>query len=60
MVLGGGIGHVSFFAGEVERELRKVVMLPISVCVSALGDDAVINGCLVAGVDLAWQQVMQR
>jgi len=60
VVLGGGIGQVSFFADAVQRELHKLVMLPIRVCVSALGDDAVIKGCLVAGSDLAWQQVMQR
>jgi len=60
VVLGGGIGHVPYFVEETERELRKLMTPPIPVRASALGEAAVVDGCLAAGMDLAWQRVVQR
>jgi hypothetical protein len=30
------------------------------VRVSALGDDAVVDGCLAAGMERAWHRVLER
>ena len=50
IVLGGGIGQAAGF-------LDKVAPVLPELRVSALGPDAVVDGCLVGGLDRAWQLV---
>jgi len=57
VVLGGGIGQAPGFAEAVTGELSKLAPVMPDVKVSALGTNAVVNGCLAAGTDLAWQQL---
>jgi predicted NBD/HSP70 family sugar kinase len=57
IVLGGGIGQAPGFAAEVTRELRQLAPVMPEVSVSALGTEAVVDGCLAAGSHLAWAQV---
>lgn len=57
IVLGGGIGQAPGFAGEVTAELRQLAPVMPDVSVSALGTEAVVDGCLAAGTDLAWAQL---
>jgi predicted NBD/HSP70 family sugar kinase len=57
IVLGGGIGQAPGFAAEVTRELRDMAPVMPEVRVSALGTEAVVDGCLAAGTDLAWAQL---
>jgi predicted NBD/HSP70 family sugar kinase len=57
VVLGGGIGQAPGFAEAVTAELSKLAPVMPDVKVSALGTNAVVNGCLAAGTDLAWQQL---
>ncbi len=58
IVLGGGIGRAPGFAEAVSRELEKIAPVLPAIRVSALGTDAVVDGCLTAGADLAWGRVM--
>jgi predicted NBD/HSP70 family sugar kinase len=58
IVLGGGIGQAPGFATEVTSELRGMSPVMPEVSVSALGTEAVVDGCLAAGTDLAWAQLM--
>ena len=58
IVLGGGIGQAPGFADLVRAELDKVAPVRPKVLVSALGTDAVVDGCLAAGAELAWGQVV--
>jgi predicted NBD/HSP70 family sugar kinase len=57
IVLGGGIGQAPGFAAEVTRELRPLAPVMPEVRVSALGTEAVVDGCLAAGTGLAWKQL---
>src|SRR5215831_1740254 len=57
IVLGGGIGQAPGFAAEVTRELRALAPVMPEVSVSALGTEAVTDGCLAAGTNLAWAQL---
>ncbi len=57
IVLGGGIGQAPGFAAEVTRELRDLAPVMPEVRVSALGTEAVVDGCLAAGTNLAWSQL---
>lgn len=57
VVLGGGIGQAPGFAAAVAAELRKLAPVMPDVRVSALGTDAVVDGCLASGADLAWQRL---
>jgi predicted NBD/HSP70 family sugar kinase len=57
IVLGGGIGQAPGFATEVTGELRRMAPVMPEVSVSALGTEAVVDGCLAAGTDLAWAQL---
>jgi predicted NBD/HSP70 family sugar kinase len=57
VVLGGGIGQAPGFAAAVAVELRKLAPVMPDVRVSALGTDAVVDGCLVSGAELAWQRL---
>ncbi|HEX9338676.1 MAG TPA: ROK family protein [Pseudonocardiaceae bacterium] len=55
VVLGGGIGQAPGFADAVTAELAALAPVTPSVLVSALGADAVVDGCLAAGLDRAWE-----
>jgi predicted NBD/HSP70 family sugar kinase len=57
IVLGGGIGQAPGFAEAVTASLRVVAPVLPEVRVSALGTDAVVDGCLAEGAGLAWQQL---
>ena len=58
VVLGGGIGRAPGFAEAVTTELEQIAPVMPAIRVSALGTDAVVDGCLSAGTELAWGQVM--
>jgi predicted NBD/HSP70 family sugar kinase len=58
IVLGGGIGRAPGFAEAVSAELEPIAPVMPAIRVSALGTDAVVDGCLTAGTGLAWGQVM--
>jgi predicted NBD/HSP70 family sugar kinase len=58
IVLGGGIGRAHGFAESVGRELERIAPVIPAIRVSALGTDAVVDGCLAAGAELAWGQVI--
>ena len=58
IVLGGGIGRAPGFAESVTAELEKIAPVMPAIQVSALGSDAVVDGCLAAGTELAWSGVM--
>jgi predicted NBD/HSP70 family sugar kinase len=57
VVLGGGIGQAPGFATAVAAELRKLAPVMPEVRVSALGTEAVVDGCLASGAELAWQRL---
>ena len=57
IVLGGGIGQAPGFAAAVTAELRTLSPVMPQVRVSALGTEAVADGCLAAGIDLAWARL---
>jgi predicted NBD/HSP70 family sugar kinase len=57
VVLGGGIGQATGFCAAVGRELRDLAPVQPELRVSALGVDAVVDGCLAAGSERAWQLV---
>ena len=56
VVLGGGIGQAPGFAAAVS-ELHRISPVEPEVRVSALGTDAVVDGCLAAATDLAWTRL---
>lgn len=60
VVLGGGIGQTPGFAAAVASELGKLVPFVPEVRVSALGQDAVVDGCLALGLERAWERVLDR
>jgi hypothetical protein len=57
IVLGGGVGQAPGFAAAVAAELAELSPAVPEVLVSALGHDAVVDGCLAAGGELAWQRL---
>jgi len=57
IVLGGGVGQAPGFAAAVTAELRRISPVMPDVRVSALGTDAVVDGCLASGAELAWGQL---
>jgi predicted NBD/HSP70 family sugar kinase len=57
VVLGGGIGQAPGFAAAVTDELRRLAPVMPEVRVSALGTDAVVDGCLAAAAELAWNRL---
>jgi predicted NBD/HSP70 family sugar kinase len=57
IVLGGGVGQAPGFAAAVTAELRQIAPVMPAVRVSALGTDAVVDGCLASGAELAWAQL---
>jgi predicted NBD/HSP70 family sugar kinase len=60
VVLGGGVGQAAGFLAAVAREVRRMAPVLPELRVSALGTDAVVDGCLAAGLDRAWQIVTAR
>jgi predicted NBD/HSP70 family sugar kinase len=58
IVLGGGIGQAAGFADAVTVALGSVAPVLPEVQVSALGSDAVVDGCLAEGASLAWTQLI--
>ncbi|MFL6128890.1 MAG: ROK family protein [Mycobacteriales bacterium] len=57
IVLGGGVGQADGFLAAVAREVRRRAPILPELRVSALGTNAVVDGCLAAGLDRAWQIV---
>jgi predicted NBD/HSP70 family sugar kinase len=55
VVIGGGVGQAPGFADAVAAQIRAMIPVVPEVRVSALGDDAVVDGCLAEGMDRAWQ-----
>jgi len=58
VVLGGGIGQAPGFADMVHAELRGMAPVVPDIRVSARGTDAVVDGCMAAATDLAWQRLL--
>src|SRR5262249_17389551 len=56
--LGGGIGRAPGFAEEVRGRLAELSPLVPEVRPSALGEDAVVDGCLAVGGDRLWERVL--
>ena len=59
IVLGGGIGGAAGFAAAVGGALQQLAPFVPEIRVSALGEDAVVQGCLAAGTELAWERVLR-
>jgi predicted NBD/HSP70 family sugar kinase len=57
IVLGGGIGRAEKFLDEVAGHVRERAPVVPQMRVSALGDDAVVDGCLAAGSDRLWERL---
>ena len=60
VVLGGGIGCAAGFAEAVGQQLARLVPLAPEIRVSALGSETVVEGGLVCGIEMAWEQVLDR
>ncbi|HLX78138.1 MAG TPA: ROK family protein, partial [Acidimicrobiales bacterium] len=60
VILGGGIGQAPGFAEAVIEELRSLAPFVPELRASALGDDAVVFGCVSSGMDRAWRRVLER
>jgi len=58
IVLGGGIGRAPGFAEEVRARLADLSPIVPEVRPSALGEDAVVDGCLAVGGDQLWERVL--
>jgi predicted NBD/HSP70 family sugar kinase len=59
IVLGGGIGSASGFAADVSETLTSLAPFVPEVRVSALGEDAVVQGCVATARDLAWDRILR-
>jgi len=59
VVFGGGIGGAPGFAEAVAAKLERLTAFVPEIRVSALGEDAVVNGCVAAGLDLAWDRLLR-
>lgn len=58
IVLGGGIGRAPGFAEEVQTRLAELSPIVPEVRPSALGEDAVVDGCLAVGGDQLWDRIL--
>ena len=58
IVLGGGIGRAPGFAEEVHARLAELSPIVPEVRPSALGEDAVVDGCLAVGGDQLWERIL--
>ena len=54
------VGQADGFLAAIAREVRRMAPVLPELRVSALGTDAVVDGCLAAGLDRAWQIVTAR
>jgi predicted NBD/HSP70 family sugar kinase len=57
VVLGGGIGQAAGFLDRVSDHVRAHAPVLPTLRVSALGDDAVVDGCLAAAGERLWQRL---
>jgi predicted NBD/HSP70 family sugar kinase len=60
IVLGGGIGQAAGFLEAVIGQLRHLAPVLPDVQASVLGADSVVAGCIAAGLDQAWNQLVAR
>ena len=58
IVLGGGIGRAPGFAETVHARLAELSPIVPEVRPSALGEDAVVDGCLAVGGDRLWNRIL--
>jgi predicted NBD/HSP70 family sugar kinase len=58
IVLGGGIGRAPGFAEQVSARLAELSPVVPEVRPSALGPDAVVDGCIAVGGDQLWERVL--
>ena len=58
VVLGGGIGRAHGFAEAVRARLAAFAPIVPEVRASALGEDAVVDGCLASGAEQLWENVL--
>ncbi len=58
IVLGGGIGRAPGFAEEVGAALARLSPVIPDVLPSALGENAVVDGCLAVGGDQLWERIL--
>ena len=58
IVLGGGIGGAPGFASQVAAKLARLAPFAPEIRVTALGQDAVVDGCLAVGLEQAWHRVL--
>ncbi|HZT93938.1 MAG TPA: ROK family protein [Gaiellaceae bacterium] len=58
IVLGGGIGRAPGFAEQVHARLAEVSPIVPEVRPSALGPDAVVDGCLAVGGEQLWERIL--
>jgi len=59
IVLGGGIGSAPGFAVEIAARLERLAPFVPEIRVSALGEDAVVDGTLAAGLELVWERLLR-
>lgn len=57
VVIGGGIGRAVGFVDRVRSELEHISPAMPDLRVSALGNNAVVDGCLAAGLTRAWSDI---
>jgi predicted NBD/HSP70 family sugar kinase len=57
VVLGGGIGQADGFRDAVAAQLGHLSPVVPELRVSALGANAVVDGCIAAGLERAWQRI---
>ena len=57
VVLGGGVGQAERFLELVSAKVAAFAPVLPELRVSALGDDAVVDGCLAAGTTRLWERV---
>jgi len=57
IVLGGGVGQADKFLDLVSARVRELAPVQPAMRVSALGDDAVVDGCLAAGANRLWERL---
>jgi predicted NBD/HSP70 family sugar kinase len=58
IVLGGGIGRAPGFAEEVGAALARISPVVPDVRPTALGENAVVDGCLAVGGEQLWERVL--
>jgi predicted NBD/HSP70 family sugar kinase len=61
VILGGGVGHNGdLLLGPIERELAAISPFHPNVVVSALGEEAVLNGAVATALDAARDRLFAR